>query len=88
MSKSIESFESALAWAVDAAGGPIQAAKVCGLSRQSVDKWVARGQLPRTEYTGETTYAARLAAHAAELGNSFTAEWLLAQAAPKKPEAA
>ena len=88
MNRSIEEFGSALAWAIDAAGGPIQAAKVCGLSRQSIDKWIARGQLPRTEYTGETSYAASLAGKAKDLGVPFEAEWLLSQAAPKKPEAA
>ncbi|WP_395504749.1 helix-turn-helix domain-containing protein [Ectopseudomonas hydrolytica] len=87
MNKSIENFESALAWAIDAAGGPVLVAKSCGISRQSVDKWVAKGQLPRTEYTGETNYAFLISLGAADRGCVFSHDWLLAQAAPKKAAA-
>ena len=31
--------------------------RVCGVSGKAVMKWVGSGRLPRTEYTGETTYA-------------------------------
>lgn len=72
---------NAISQAVEQAGGAIAAAKICGVRRQAVDKWVSRGSLPRTEYTGETDYAHRLAGAAA---GKFTAEWLLAEAAPKK----
>lgn len=78
---------SAVSIAVEFAGGPIASAKACGIRRQAVDKWLAKGALPRTEYTGETDYAVRLAAAAAERGNPFEASWLLAEAAPRKSAA-
>ena len=78
---------TAISIAIEHAGGVIQAAKVCGVSRQAVDKWLAKGSLPRTEYTGETRYAERLAAAAAERGQPFAADWLLAATAPKKTAA-
>lgn len=71
---------NAVSIAVQAVGGPIAAARVCGVKRQAVDKWLARGSLPRTEYTGETRYAELLAA---ESNGAFTAEWLLSEARPK-----
>ena len=81
---------NAISLAVEAVGGPVAAAKVCGVRRQAVDKWVTKGALPRTDYTGETRYAERLAAAAAARGQPFDASWLLAEAAPNKasPESA
>lgn len=32
-------------------------AEACGVSRQAVEKWVERGRMPRTDFTGETNYA-------------------------------
>lgn len=75
---------SAISIAIERVGGPISAAKACGIRRQAVDKWLAKGALPRTDYTGETDYARRLADASA---GGFTAEWLLAEAAPKKSAA-
>lgn len=75
---------SAISLAVEAAGGPVASAKVCGVKRQAVDKWIAKGSLPRTEYTGETDYASRLANAAAVRGEPFDPAWLLAESAPKK----
>jgi hypothetical protein len=49
------------------------AAKACGVSVRAVYKWIDRGMLPRTEYTGETNYAERLADAA---GGSFSGDWL------------
>ena len=72
---------SAISIAIERVGGPVTAARVCGVRRQAIDKWVAKGALPRTEYTGETTYASSLSAAS---NGQFTAEWLLAEAAPKK----
>ena len=46
--------------AIDLAGGPRMVAMALGLSRQAVDKWIAQGHLPRTEWTGETDYAGSL----------------------------
>jgi transposase-like protein len=37
--------------------GLTQLAKACGVSHQAVRKWQRQGRLPRTEWTGETTYA-------------------------------
>lgn len=63
--------------AVAAAGGPIAAAKACGVSRQAVDKWIAKGSLPRTDYTGETSHAKSLAAAAEIRGEPFDPAELL-----------
>lgn len=68
-----------LSIAIQWIGGPIPAAKICGIKRQAVDKWLVKGALPRTEYTGETSYASKLAEASA---GKFTAEWLLKNAAP------
>jgi hypothetical protein len=46
--------------AINAAGGEVPVAEKCGVSRQAVRKWLARG-LPRTEWTGETTHAKNIA---------------------------
>lgn len=73
---------SPLRKAIDAAGGVATAAKICEVSPRAIYKWLATGSLPRTEYTGETEHATRLAAAAAVHGEPFTAEWLLAAAAP------
>jgi hypothetical protein len=75
---------NAISTAVDAVGGPVTAAKVCGIRRQAIDKWMTRGVLPRTDYTGETDYARRLAEAS---GGQFTADWLLTEASPKKSAA-
>lgn len=75
---------NAISIAVEKVGGPVSAAKVCGIRRQAVDKWLSKGCLPRTDYTGETNYAQRLAAASS---GQFTAEWLLVEAAPKKSAA-
>lgn len=75
---------SALKDAITKAGGIGRASKACEVSPRAIYKWLASGCLPRTDYTGETNYAQRLAAAAA---GEFTAEWLLAEAAPKKSAA-
>lgn len=72
---------NAISTAIGAVGGPVAAAKACGIRRQAIDKWLAKGVLPRTDYTGETSYADLLAKASDGL---FTAEWLLAEASPKK----
>ena len=67
--------------AIDHVGGPVPAARICGVTRQAVDKWIRAGHLPRIEYTGETDYAAKLAR--ASRG-AFTAKQLRDIAAPAK----
>lgn len=63
--------------AIQAVGGPTKAAAICGVSVRAIYKWLAAGTLPRTEYTGETAYAAELACAAA---GAFTADELLVAA--------
>lgn len=70
---------SILKQAVSVIGGPQEAANICGVSVRAVYKWLAAGSLPRTEYTGETCHAEKLAN--ASCGK-FTAEWLLDSAKP------
>lgn len=60
--------------AVSDVGGTPTAAKTCGVSTRSVNKWIAAERLPRTEYTGETSYAKKLAEQS---DGKFTAAWLL-----------
>lgn len=42
--------------------GPNKIARICGVKGPSACKWRAKGRLPRTEWTGETNYAAQIAA--------------------------
>ncbi|WP_162475296.1 Cro/Cl family transcriptional regulator [Candidatus Erwinia dacicola] len=35
-------------------------ANVCGLTPKAVYKWMEKGSLPRTDFTGETDYATRI----------------------------
>jgi hypothetical protein len=70
-----------LRFAVSAVGGQAAAARICGVSSVAVFKWLKRGSLPRTEYTGKTDYSERLAFHAK---GAFTAEWLKNSANPDK----
>lgn len=75
---------SALKASITKIGGVANAASVCGVSRRAIYKWLTAESLPRTDYTGETDYARRLA----EASNGqFTADWLLAEASPKKAAA-
>ena len=64
---------------VEAVGGAVEAAKICKRSRPAIDKWVAQGHLPRTEYTGETHYAEVLAEAS---GGKFTAKEIREQCRP------
>ncbi len=67
--------------AIEAVGGPVEASKVCGVTRQAVDKWMQNCCLPRTEYTGETLYAEKLAEAS---GGAFSAAELLEKASPNR----
>ena len=65
--------------AVIAAGGRESVRAACELkSQQSVMKWEDKNSLPRTEFTGETNYAARIAKMCRNKGKSeFTKKALL-----------
>mgnify|MGYP001557567868 FL=1 len=65
--------------AFDAVGGRAKAALLLGRSYMAMSKMEKRGILPRTEYTGETTYAQILASNS---NGAFTAQWLLDEAKP------
>jgi hypothetical protein len=45
---------------VDGLGVPVTAS-ICSVSPVAVYKWLKKGRLPRTEWTGETNYAAAIA---------------------------
>lgn len=79
--------QNSVADAVERAGGAIAVAKACGVSRQAADKWIRSGQLPRTEYTGETHYAESIAGLAKARGHVMDAAELRANASPKKSAA-
>lgn len=75
---------SPLKKSIDAAGGVPAVAMACGKTPRAVYKWLTAESLPRTEYTGETDYALRIAALARARGQAFDVVWLLSQAHPKK----
>lgn len=75
---------SALRKSIDAAGGVTVVALACGKSPRAVYKWLSAECLPRTEYTGETDYALRIAGLARARGQDFDSAWLLSEAHPKK----
>lgn len=82
--KQVTDFPNAIAYAFEAVGGIGAAARVCGRSYQALNKWRLAASLPRTDYTGETNYAERLAVAAKQNGNPFEAAWLLHASSPQK----
>lgn len=48
------------------AGGVTAVALACGLSPRAIYKWISAGSMPRTEYTGETDYAKKIALRPAD----------------------
>lgn len=40
--------------------GLCKLAQACGVRHQSIYRWVEKGALPRTDWTGETDYASRI----------------------------
>ncbi|AYN10177.1 MULTISPECIES: hypothetical protein [Pseudomonas] len=77
----------ALKKAIDDAGGAFAVSIACGKTPRAVYKWLASGCLPRTEYTGETNYAEKIAELAKANGKPFKAKQLLAESAPAKSSA-
>lgn len=57
----------------------------CGCSPRSIYKWMKKGALPRTDFTGETNYAEQIAL-ASE--GKFSAELIKAISRPRKPNEA
>jgi len=82
--RDISEFPNPIAYAFEAAGGIGAAAKACGVTYQALNKWRLASCLPRTDYTGETTYADQLADAAKSNGNAFEASWLRQACAPLK----
>lgn len=72
---------------IDDAGGVPSVALACGKTPRAIYKWLEADALPRTEYTGETEYAQKIAELAAKKGKPFDSAWLLAEAHPKKSAA-
>ncbi|WHL26248.1 hypothetical protein [Pseudomonas juntendi] len=68
--------------AIDAAGGVAAVAQACEKSPRAVYKWLSAGRLPRTDYTGETSYAQRICALATANGAPVEIGSLLASALP------
>ncbi|KAF0804906.1 regulatory protein [Alcanivorax xiamenensis] len=46
---------------IDDAGGVASVSRLLGISPRAIYKWLEAGSLPRTEYSGETDYAQKLA---------------------------
>ncbi|MBK0059636.1 hypothetical protein IAE40_13400 [Pseudomonas sp. S44] len=78
---------TALKKAIDDAGGVFAVSVACEKTPRAVYKWLASGCLPRTEYTGETLYAEKIAELARANGKPFKAKQLLADIAPVKSTA-
>lgn len=72
---------------IDDAGGVPAVAKACGISERAVYKWLSSCSLPRTEYTGETSYADVISELAHSRGKSVDPAALRINASPKKSAA-
>lgn len=71
--------------AINAVGGRTKAASLLGISYVAVRKMEEKGALPRTDYTGETSYAQTLASNSNGL---ISRDWLMDKANPKNATAA
>lgn len=49
--------------AFDAVGGVSVVADAVGRSERAIYKWIEKNRLPRSEYTGETSYSQAIASH-------------------------
>lgn len=72
---------SALKKAIDDAGGVTIVSVACGKTPRAVYKWLSAESLPRTDYTGETSYAEKISKLAEANGKPFEAKQLLASLA-------
>ena len=71
--------------AINAVGGRTKASTLLGISYVAVRKMEEKGSLPRTDYTGETSYAQTLANNSNGL---IAQDWLMDKANPKNSTAA
>lgn len=62
--------------------GVTQISSACGCSVRSIYKWMKKGSLPRTDFTGETNYAEKIAKAS---HGKFTTELIKAISRPQKP---
>lgn len=46
--------------AINKADSKTEFAKICGVTRPAVEKWIIAGRLPRTDWTGETNYSEKI----------------------------
>jgi predicted DNA-binding transcriptional regulator AlpA len=61
--------------------GVMTIANACGCSSRAIYKWMEKGSLPRTDFTGETEYAERIANASSGL---YTAEMIKQISRPQK----
>lgn len=61
--------------------GVITISSACGCSVRSIYKWMKKGCLPRTDFTGETNYAAKIARAS---HGKFSTEFIKAISRPQK----
>lgn len=62
--------------------GVLATSLACGCSRRAIYKWMEKESLPRTDFTGETNYAERIAG--ASCGK-FSVEFIKTISRPQKP---
>lgn len=62
-------------------------ARAAGVSHQAVRKWQVTGRLPRTEWTGETSYCTKLVALSEDTisREALLAPWPKSEFEPKSP---
>lgn len=62
--------------------GVMAIASACGCSPRAIYKWMEKGALPRTDFTGETDYAGQIAGVS---GGKYSAELIKLISRPQKP---
>ncbi|MEQ4450948.1 DNA-binding protein [Kosakonia sacchari] len=62
--------------------GVMAIASACGCSPRAIYKWMEKGALPRTDFTGETDYAGQIADVS---GGKYSAELIKLISRPQKP---
>lgn len=62
--------------------GVMAIASACGCSSRAIYKWMKKGALPRTDFTGETDYAAQISGVS---GGKYSVELIKLISRPQKP---